>query len=434
MRLERFVVGLLGFVPVVMLMAPPSLVAAGELRTVEGRYVRIVTDLDEDAESRQWTDAVDKAVPQFCQFWEVPLEQLDGWRITACMIREKQTFRTAGLLGADVPDFPHGFQIGNNVWVMGQPSAYYTRHLLIHEAAHAFAFHVFGGAGPPWFMEGTAEYLATHRWDGENLEVGVLPESSSSFPYWGRFKMIDARRRNAQALSLMSVLRYSDTAHRQVEPYAWTWAAVQLFAAYPDTRTVLIAAARNGRESSPQFTKTFVESLGPLWPVAQTRWKVLIDEFDYGYDFGRNRIDLRNEGGEIESLELPWNGRSIRIPIAANRGWQSAGLLVQAGTRFRIDASGEVILAPEPKPWVAKADGITLRYHRGRPLGRLLATILPAQSDRSATTAALPVKSVGEHIDWIAEETGWLMLRVGDDPSEVADNEGEFVVVVDTVE
>jgi hypothetical protein len=46
----------------------------------------------------------------------------------------------------------------------------------------------------------------------------------------------------------------------------------------------------------------------------------------------------------------------------------------------------------------------------------------------------LPVKSVGEHIDWIAEETGWLMLRVGDDPSEVADNEGEFVVVVDTVE
>ena len=109
-------------------------------------------------------------------------------------------------------------------------------------------------------------------------------------------------------------------------------------------------------------------------------------------------------------------------------------MLVEAGTRFRIDASGEVVLAQEPKPWIANADGITLRYHRGRPLGRLLATILPAQSDRSGTSGALPVKSVGERIEWVAEETGWLMLRGGHDRSELADNEGEFVVVVDSVE
>lgn len=403
------------------LLASPAYGA--EMRTLDGRYIRIITDLPPNEANEQWIAAFDAAIPKFCEFWEVPLESVDGWRATACVMSEKEPFLASGLLPGSVPDFPHGFQIGDDIWVLGQPSEYYTRHLLIHEGAHAFAFHVFGGAGPAWFMEGTAEYLATHSWDGTQIKVGVVPDSSAAFPYWGRIKMIDLRRDSLQALSLITVLRYSETAHRQVEPYAWTWAAVQLFAAYPETRKAIINAARNGRDSSPDFTRQFVADLGEQWTISQARWRVLIDELDYGYDLRRNQIT------SLPAAQ-PWNGVPLRTDVQADQGWQSAGIFVPAGTRLSLQASGRVTLAQEPEPWISEASGVTIRYHRGRPLGILLATILPNQFAPSKTILPLKSVKVAPEAVLVAEEAGWLMLKIGDSPAELADNTGNLVVQI----
>lgn len=65
------------------------------------------------------------------------------------------------------------------LWV--QPSEYWTRQLILHEATHQFHLLVAGGntaVDPAWYGEGIAEYFGGHNWDGKELKVGVVPAVS----------------------------------------------------------------------------------------------------------------------------------------------------------------------------------------------------------------------------------------------------------------
>ncbi|WP_164104088.1 hypothetical protein [Candidatus Laterigemmans baculatus] len=396
---------------------------AQELRQLEGRYVRIVTDIRSTPAIDELPRAFDAAVPLWCQFWELPAAEVEDWRVTAYLMSDRELFRERGLIPDSLPDFPHGYQWGDSAWVQQQPSDYYTRHLLLHEGAHALASHAFSGAGPPWFMEGTAELLSTHRWDGERMELPIVPESKEAFPYWGRFKLLDQRRQTGGTLSLVSVLRYSDTSHRQVEPYAWTWAAAILFEMYPEYRTALLAAAREGRDATPNFTRQFVAALGDQWKVAQARWRVLIDGLDYGYEWDRHRL-------EIAADDPLWDGRPVERVVAADRGWQSVGVRIPAGTRIAIAADGECVIGREPKPWITEPEGVTVRYHRGWPRGRLLATLLPTAPVSDPKLEPLEVVGIGRQGELTATNESWLLLRVADEVGELADNSGGFGVTL----
>lgn len=78
---------------------------------------------------------------------------------------------------------PHG--AGGYYWpgtktayLFRQPTVYFTRTLLIHEAAHQFHFLTHTRNQNPrskWYTEGLAEYLSWHRWDGKALTLGVVP-------------------------------------------------------------------------------------------------------------------------------------------------------------------------------------------------------------------------------------------------------------------
>ena len=60
-------------------------------------------------------------------------------------------------------------------WLFVQPSAYFTRHLLLHEATHQFHFLIATGNHAPaaeWYREGLADYMGLHTWDGKQLRVG----------------------------------------------------------------------------------------------------------------------------------------------------------------------------------------------------------------------------------------------------------------------
>ena len=67
-----------------------------------------------------------------------------------------------------------------------QPTAYFTRTLLLHEAAHQFHYLARTRNRAPaanWYTEGVAEHLSWHRWDGEALTLGVIPGVSlKDFP------------------------------------------------------------------------------------------------------------------------------------------------------------------------------------------------------------------------------------------------------------
>ncbi len=58
-----------------------------------------------------------------------------------------------------------------------QPTQYFTRVLLVHEAAHQFHFLARTRNKQPaagWYTEGVAEHLSWHQWDGQRLTLGVL--------------------------------------------------------------------------------------------------------------------------------------------------------------------------------------------------------------------------------------------------------------------
>lgn len=398
---------------------------AADLRTLSGRYIEVVTDLADSPEQADWTAAVDVAIPLWCDFWNVDQEKIRGWRVTAYVMNDKQVFQQAGLIPAAVPDFPHGFQFGNRVFLLNQPSTYYTRHLLLHEVAHALAFHLFGGAGPAWFMEGTAEYLATHRWDGHQLEFGIIPEGKENFPYWGRIRMLDVRRQKQESLSLVGVMRMKDSPDRYVEPYAWTWSVIQCLTAYPEYRQPLVAAAAMGSDNSIEFTRKFFQTLGPQWNVAQARWRVLIDELDYGYDLGRNRLQISND-------DPLWSSKPSGDKLLADQGWQAVGYRFPAGAELTIQVEGEISLGQSERPgqaprrWRSYPEGITLDYYRNFPLGQVLGCWLPTSSTNAPTTKPLEVFSVGANCRLRAPEESWLLLKVGDNPAELADNTGSF--------
>lgn len=59
-----------------------------------------------------------------------------------------------------------------------QPSDYFSRQLILHEATHQFHYLAATNNGSPgtfWYTEGLAEYFGMHNWDGKALKTGVVP-------------------------------------------------------------------------------------------------------------------------------------------------------------------------------------------------------------------------------------------------------------------
>lgn len=404
--------------------------AAGvqDLEQLSGKHIDIVTDLPLDQDRRAWPAVVDAAIPLWCQFWNVDPDRLQNWRVTAYVMSAKEPFNRRGLIPPEVPDFPHGFQYGNRVFLLNQPSPYYTRHLLLHEVVHALAFYLFGSAGPPWFMEGTAEFLATHRWDGSALQIGIIPDRKESVPYWGRFRMLEQRRQRRSMISLLGVMRFNDMPDRYVEPYAWTWALMQMLMAYPEYQQLVVAAgpAAGGKEPL-EFSRDFYQQLAPTTGVAQGRWRVLIDEFDYGYDMPRSRVELQPD-------DPLWNRAPYEHPIRADRGWQSVGRRFPAAATVQLRAEGETVVAHTTKPWLAYPEGITIRYFRGHPLGRLIGTWLPTSPGNELTVQPLEVFDVGRGTTVTAPAEAWLLLRIAEDSASLRDNEGVLQLTISAAE
>ncbi len=122
------------------------------------------------------TDAFDRAVPEWCRYFELDPARAAGWQMTGFVMHEKNCFVGAGMLPADLPPFPNGYSRGRYLWLYDQPDGYYRRHLLLHEGTHAFMGQFLGALGPPWYAEGMAELLGTHRWQGGVLTLGYVPQ------------------------------------------------------------------------------------------------------------------------------------------------------------------------------------------------------------------------------------------------------------------
>lgn len=399
--------------------------AAG-LRQLQSRYLTLYTDLPDLPEFSDISDLprlFDLAVPQWCQYFQVPVEQLGEWRITGYLMKDPQRFRASHALPEDLPPFLHGYQRAHEIWLYEQSSSYYRRHLLLHEGTHAFMATLRGGIGKPWFAEGLAELLGTHRWQDDQLQLAYVPRSNDEVPLWGRVKILQEDYRSGQGRTLNQIFQYDDRAHRVVEPYGWCWAAALFFDRHPATQLVFRRLARQTPTLGSELAERLQQELRPVWLELQEDWQLLVAEADYGYDVARAAIVRQ------PTAPLPASGGTVKLVV--DRGWQSTGWQLTAGQSYRIRARGRYQIAQSPEVWECEPNGITLTYHQQMPAGIVQAAIRPDQWEANRLTPLARPISVGLERILDAPVSGTLYIRINEPSGRLADNRGDFLVRVE---
>ena len=421
---------------------PPALMddevlAANGIQKIAGQHLILYTDVRDRSDVDELTVVFDQAVNQWCQYFSIDPRRAAAWQMRAFVIQDRSRFRKTGLMPADLPDFLAGYQRGSEMWVYLQPGNYYTRHLLLHEGTHAFMDWFLDGFGSPWYSEGMAELLSLNRWDGERVQLNHHVNDRSESEYWGRVKVLRTSAEQGELPSLDDVLQTPNSAFRKVESYAWAWAVCEFFDQHTLSKKAFSELDQRVRQPGFPFNQALRQSLKKQWPSLQRDWFLFVDEVDYGYDAGKSRLI------SARPLESP-NGLDA-VEIRADHGWQRTTIAVNAGDQVRIRASGRFQVG-ETKlddqttiPWPCEANGITLEYYRGRPLGILLAgtfdSVLADSADPQVIKQAIaglisPIKVGNDSVIQVATD-GILCLRVNDSPSRMQDNSGVLEVSIE---
>ncbi|MCG3135375.1 MAG: hypothetical protein HMLKMBBP_03001 [Planctomycetes bacterium] len=164
-------------------LAPAAAEDSGPRRAASEHYE--IEWAGEQADADEAAKVLERAWPLYAEFFGAAPKLPPGRRLRiefhADADRMSAAIRARG--GTPPPPGPGGYYcpVSETAFLFRQPSRWYTRALLIHEAAHQFHWLANAGAknrkGPPvsWWGEGVVEHLAHHTWDGETLRLGVVP-------------------------------------------------------------------------------------------------------------------------------------------------------------------------------------------------------------------------------------------------------------------
>ena len=393
----------------------------GGIEVFESKRLRLFTDLDAEV-AKSLPPLIDQAYESWEEYFGKlpPARDESEFQINGYLMKDKARFEKAGLLRGDLPDQFHGRQAGYQFWMMDQPQDYYRRHLLLHEATHAFMLAIARLDVPIAYLEGMAEHFGTHQVVGGKLQMRLMPSNRLDFRGHDRLFLMRREVKQRGIPGLFDINEWKDANFRFFnESYVWAWGMSVFFDQNPRTHERFRKLAKS--LTNPSAWKTFENELQPDLPEIFTEWNLFAADAWEGFDFLRSAIEFH----EGETLAKPQ-----RAEIQADRGWQSSRVQVEKGRSYELVATGQFTLAEKPKPWVSEADGITIRYHKGRPLGQLLATIRPAKSTDNEREPMLDVKPLGNSSSFEASRTGTLYLRLNDHPAELVDNRGSVIVEV----
>jgi hypothetical protein len=391
--------------------------AAG-LRKLSGQHLVLYTNVKSSPAVDELPAVFDQAVPQWADYFGISKDKVRNWQAQGFLIdkAKRGAFEALGLMPAGNEEFPNGISMGREFWLYAQPSDYYTRHLMLHEGTHVFMLSFLGGCGPGWYMEGTAELFGTHDYDEryKQLTLRTMPQDRESVSMWGRIKLIRLQAGH-QMMPLAAVLEIDNRRQLGDDVYAWCWAATKFLDSHPRYR----ARFRKLKDSvtAADFNDRFRQTYRGDWAQMQSEWQAFIDTLDYGYDFERNAITFRRG----KPLTAP-----VTVTIAADRGWQTSGVRLEAGKSYRVTASGRYEIANDGQPWPCEPSGVTIDYHDGRPLGMLLGAI---DGRTKGTTLADPIE-IGLGVTITPPANGTLYLRANDVSSKLNDNRGTLSVTI----
>ncbi len=399
-----------------------SRAAAAGIRKRTGRRLMLYTDLQTDEEVEILPEVFDQAFPQWCAYFGIDPADHPDWQMTAFLMEDKEAFRQAGLYPDQLPAFENGFSWNYDLWLYEQPTPYYRRHLLLHEGTHGFMNTMLRGCGPPWYMEGIAELLATHRWHDGRLALNSMPAHRDEVPMWGRIRIVQEAFAADRAIHFESLVQYDPAIHPGDEPYGWCWAAAALLDRHPRYQDRFRQLPKYVAEPKADFASRFRQLFADDWDGLAEQWQVFIAGLEYGYDVPRTAIDF------TPGRPLPEAGGSVRI--AADRGWQNSGFRLAAGASYRVRAAGRYQVADQPRIWWCEPGGVSIRYYQGRPLGVLLAAVRREPPQPGEITALVQPDPVGLGTTLSPSHSGTLYLRINDSAAELFDNAGTLSVYI----
>lgn len=389
------------------------------LRVLEGDHLTLATDRPPRSGDgvEELPRVFDEAFASWCGHYAIDPARHAGWRAIGCLVVDRERFRAAGLLPSTVPDFTNGFCENGRFWMADQSNPAYRRHLLLHEGVHAFTLTLRSLATPTWYTEGIAEYLATHRMESGRFLHTPIPRQASDVEQLGRIEHVQSLVASGNAPTLSEVFALESSEHRSLGPYAASWAAVAMLSAHPRYATPFASLERGSLDAS--FTQRLRRARGWDDAVAAKDFAAFIDDIEYGYDFQRTAID--------------WSpGRSVASPatieVDAGRGWQNTGLVLEAGRRYAMSARGRCRLGRSGRRGIESGpEGISLDWHRGRPVGRLL---LAQWIDEEGRRPAFCVLADGEDAEFTVDRDGVAFARINESPGNLADNDGTLRVEI----
>jgi len=405
------------------------------LRVLEGDHLVLATDRPARAGDgvEDLPRIFDEAWAAWCKHYALDPGTHREWRAFGCLVVDRERFRTAGLLPETIPDFANGYCHGHRFWMADQSNPAYRRHLLLHEGVHAFTHTLRSLDTPPWYTEGIAESLATHRLDDSDGTTGrfvstPLPLRAADVEQLGRIEKIRALRAAGECPGLGDIFATPGANHRDLSAYAGSWAAVAMLSRHPRHAPAFATAERGPLDGA--FNQRLMATTGWDGGQAERDFDAFTDEIDYGYDFTRSGIDWTPG----PPLDAPQN-----VTVDAGRGWQNAGWSLGKGTRYSFEAKGRCTIgflegtaSVPPVRLESEADGISLRWYRGRPLGRLMVAQWLENPDDGGRPRFV-VLAAGGQGTFTAATDGIVFCKLNDPPGELADNEGQLVVAIEPV-
>lgn len=400
----------------------PASLERFHIRKVAGKHLTLLTDLPANPEVDALPALFDQAVPQWCNYFRVSESRAADWRLVGYLMKDKAPFEAAALLRGELPSFEHGFSYDREFWIFEQPSTYYRRHLLLHEATHSFMNMLLGGCGPAWYMEGIAELLATHHLADGKLTLGYFPKKREELPLWGRIQVLQRSQRDGKVLTLEEVLQLRPGSDPSSAGYAWTWA----LAAFLDNHRRYQERFRQLPlcVQEDDFTARCHNLYADDWDRLAFEWQLFASDIDYGYDFRRVEIEFAADVGD----NLAKGGKALSLDAA--QGWQSTGVRVESNVSYDLQANGQFQIDPGPPPWMCGPDGVSIHYYHGQPLGRLLAAVMPNEQSAERAHSFLRPIAVGRSTKIRSSKTGLLYLKINESPAKLFDNRGALAIEI----
>jgi hypothetical protein len=395
----------------------------------------LVTDKGLDDELKSWPGLLEQAIEQCNEIFQPIPPKRNNLHATVYLVGDRKRWEALGRL-RDVPWLDEGFQLGDQLYIVEQPSVFYRRMLFLHEATHWIMYRWQGGAGSPWLMEGMADYLSTHRLDKGKLRLGYFPLDVREVPSWGRIKQVqDAMRQNV-APKLSEILQFPDMRQRRMDRYCWSWAAVSFFDNHPEFRDEFQAVYRGELDYSLSASQVLRDGLDKDWNRISLQWRCFLDDLDFGFSMAQIPRWLHEEPTVLKP------GSSLTLRVKATDGWTIVPALLEKGSDVSIRASGTAVIRQQPSTtapaspdtiraastWESTPRGVSAEYHRGHRLGSLVGAW--AQSGVEQPSALWNRWTVGVESVHRSSERSLLLLRVNEAGSGLADNAGGYDVEV----